>query len=844
MRSAPSIAQRLPSIQIRNLFLGCSLVFVLLVQLPTSLGAADVRLTVSEPSQIARQGWPVTSGVPLPSGVLRDADHAALYDDEGKQLPLQTEALVRWPDGSIRWLLLDFPINLQQGETSRLILRYGENDRREKPGNPLRVDETDESVTVVTGPLKLELSKSQFRLLDRVWFDRNSDVQFSDDERITASQGAGVELTTPDGEVFRADFRACTMRVEQSGPLRACIRVEGDHTNASGKMFRYVVRLHAYRGQPFIRLDYTFINDNQPVLMSKIKSLELVFARAERSGKQRALLQGELETPARLFQVDEQQYEINGKKSGKRAAGWAAVGDEGGGLAVGVREFWQNWPKSLAVESDGKVDQNARVRVGICPAFPEGFYDGKPLMEEVQLYYYLRGGVYTYKIGCAKTHELWAHFHPGAPDEAQLGDFYRALDKPLLAQCDPEYVLSTRAAGKISPADPKKSLGYDALVNEFLDFHLKDQEKQREYGFLNYGDWYWNDPDVSAVMWGNLEYDLPRGFFLQYLRSGDRRFFDRAEQAARFRIDVGVIHAVNKSLFEYPASASEMGPGSIWPHNVGHTGGYYGRYADGQYYDLPPLKFVIPYACLGNCDPGHHWIGGSFDYFCLTGDRRVLEVAVMSADHVAKICPTLYSDHIRQIGWPLHMMLDAYEATGDKKYLAAAERQWNQLKKHFDPQKGWVVMLAYGHCTRQSEAERCRGQNGYMLGLTLSALARYHQNTQDTEVLAALTVGVNQLISLCYSEQHKAFYHTSCIHARGNPPPEVSVPTFLSSHALAYESEMTGNHEHRRILRESLPAAIRAARKGLAAGKLNGWSGAHSGWFIFTPYAVSAFDKD
>ena len=86
-------------------------------------------------------------------------------------------------------MLLDFPISLEQDETARLTLRYGENDRPEKLDNSLRVAETDESVTVVTGPLKLELSKHQFWLLNRVWLDRNSDVQFSNDERITASKG-------------------------------------------------------------------------------------------------------------------------------------------------------------------------------------------------------------------------------------------------------------------------------------------------------------------------------------------------------------------------------------------------------------------------------------------------------------------------------------------------------------------------------------------------------------------------------------------------------------------------------------------------------------------------------
>lgn len=60
-----------------------------------SVSSAEIRLTASEPSQIARTGWPVTSGVPLPRGALHDASHAALYDRQGTQLPLQTEALTR-----------------------------------------------------------------------------------------------------------------------------------------------------------------------------------------------------------------------------------------------------------------------------------------------------------------------------------------------------------------------------------------------------------------------------------------------------------------------------------------------------------------------------------------------------------------------------------------------------------------------------------------------------------------------------------------------------------------------------------------------------------------------------
>jgi hypothetical protein len=44
----------------------------------------------------------------------------------------------------------------------------------------------------------------------------------------------------------------------------------------------------------------------------------------------------------------------------------------------------------------------------------------------------------------------------------------------------------------------------------------------------------------------------------------------------------------------------------------------------------------------------------------------------------------------------------------------------------------------------------------YMLGLTLTALVRYHRQTQDPEVLAALTAGIDQMIRETWSEEHKS----------------------------------------------------------------------------------------
>ena len=219
----------------------------------------------------------------------------------------------------------------------------------------------------------------------------------------------------------------------------------------SDAMFRYIVRIHTYRGRPDVQLCYTFINDHPRQLMSRLDSLELIFA-STGEGDSSYLLDGRRSDPARLFQVDDTSYQVSGQPAGKRAPGWAAIGHDGGGMAVGVREFWQNWPKSLAVEqlADGSQTQ---LRVGICPTFPDGLYDAKPIKEEAQLYYYLRDGSYSFKIGVSRTHQLWATFFAGQADAASLAEFSRAAEQPLLAQPAPDYISETAAAHSLVASD-------------------------------------------------------------------------------------------------------------------------------------------------------------------------------------------------------------------------------------------------------------------------------------------------------------------------------------------------------------------------------------------------------
>ena len=155
---------------------------------------------------------------------------------------------------------------------------------------------------------------------------------------------------------------------------------------------------------------------------------------------------GERVRRQRIFQIDENQYLLDDKVIDGRAQGWAAVGGENGGMAVGLRHFWQNWPKAIDCS-------HGRIALDLCPPLPEGLYDGKPLEEENKLYYALRGGQHTFKIGVAKTHEFCVNYLAGRPDAQALGTFFRAAEEPLLATADPHYVSSTKALGAFAPAD-------------------------------------------------------------------------------------------------------------------------------------------------------------------------------------------------------------------------------------------------------------------------------------------------------------------------------------------------------------------------------------------------------
>ncbi|MEY2877996.1 MAG: hypothetical protein RLZZ15_376 [Verrucomicrobiota bacterium] len=78
---------------------------------PLARGTVDerkLRVSFSAPRFAHGTHWPVRVGVPIPRGELVSPDHATILDASGASIPTQNRTLATWPDGSVKWLFLDF----------------------------------------------------------------------------------------------------------------------------------------------------------------------------------------------------------------------------------------------------------------------------------------------------------------------------------------------------------------------------------------------------------------------------------------------------------------------------------------------------------------------------------------------------------------------------------------------------------------------------------------------------------------------------------------------------------------------------------------------------------------
>ncbi len=688
--------------------------------LATTATAADreILLVLSNRSTVARRDEPVTAGVPLPRGFVSDASKLGLRDKSGKALPLSALTTDAYADGSPRWVLLDLRANVAARGQEELRLRPGARKVR-TPGKLDRkiargVAEID------TGAARFRIDTKSFRLWDSVKIDG---VELLGD----GGRATGIVFEDESGTRYNADASVTAVAFEDEGPLRAVLRLRGEIHPAGKKagggrlpLANWLCRMHFYAGLAEVRVFFTLHNPAAHTHPGNIwdlgsggslymEDLSLVVPLADGGAWQARVSDGDgrsTRSRLELYQDSsggpnwrsanhvDKDHEIPvsfrgyrvvvGDKetaTGNEARGWLHAHGRRGGVAVGIREFWQNFPKALEFSDD-------RIRVAL---WPREF-----------------AGVHEILGGEQKTHEMLFVFHDTSTSRKEVERRMEAFRQPIWALPDIDSVIESRAFWPTAPLDRKSYEKLEDTCDAAVyprgrrrETFIKQWDVIDEYGWRHFGDTFADNERASAAMvrefpdhhvTGNLpishfvnEYEPIYAVMVQGLRRADAKWMWLADVMARHHADICVYHT------DVGAPAYSHGP---FMHTTHDTAAYRSTFRS---YPIEAKNYDLRYGQGGGPNAGHTYVASLAQHYWLTGDRisrdAFLEVAGWAADSSWFRKPM---GDKRGYGNFLMTFVYAYRLTDDRKFYDRAMTLVGWIDEPFEGLGGNLFVKAAG----------------------------------------------------------------------------------------------------------------------------------------------------
>jgi hypothetical protein len=549
-----------------------------------TLYSLNVDLKVKESTGSSVSQFPVTIVVPLPEGQFHDINSFQVAKSGGNPALAQFSPLTRWwvKDNSIRNLRVSFLADVGANGTS--IYTFSDNGSGNSNDNTLNVNDDGSLVTVVTGPLKFTVNKTTNKIFDQVWLDLNSNSQFEDGEKmLVESADQGGILTERDGSttILCSSLNATQVVVEESGPVRAVIKIETPTNPNLGNYFGYKVRIYAYKGRSNVKVVFTLKNAMQgetgQVVYFDDFSIKLkpnLGSPVNVSYGGSSIHTGALGSGSYLYQSSADSYTMSGSVSGSgtRAQGWVDVSNGSRGVMVAVKEFYQNFKKAMEVTGSGEV------YVRLWPKYGE---DG--------------GGIYWLGDMQHKTHTLLYYFHGNGETGTSMDTRAKLLDRRPLALVPVSWYAQTR--------QPTRRLGYMHLQNP-----VSNPTWQNRYVSDTLGWRKWFNQGRKRTATGG---DSPGGWKADhYIVCEDPRWVYRGEAWANHSADIRPTHIDG---YTHPMADS-------WSGFV--TGGYdWENWRDQRV----PNEHGTTWDGWKPYDSQHAWIFEMEDIYYYNGDRLLFD---------------------------------------------------------------------------------------------------------------------------------------------------------------------------------------------------------------------------
>ncbi len=677
-------------------------VILLLACLPALAEVGNVRLTVKDWAGVARNGEIVTSGIPLPeSAGVTDAANLMVTDESGAVIDSQMTVLARWGgapgDGTkpIKWVLVEFPATVAAGESATYYLK----DRSGPDPGSLSLSVTEDAtfVTIDTGTATFKIRKDYFNFLDTVIAGGTTVVSSGSGQKLAVVAG-GTEYNSVTGDP------SFSLSVEKSGPLRAQIKASGKLTAPGGSQaLSYTMRLYFWVGSSAVRTYTTIVWDQDSTTFKPSNLyLSLPLQLGDSLTFTSPLGSGAMAPEDSAYHLQEDFNSAYLRKNGSTVAvgtqplGWFDLSDGANGVTVFRKYMWQEYPGEL--EASGKtliahfwpahadlaaLVTNKRTEANASTVINHVFpYQESNLMDlTVRSEPYAADSVHN-AFGTAKTWEIAYEFHSSGAASAAVRAAAR-FDKPLMA-VNPEWFGSSGALGKLGPAIASGEVNvnglyrYEKKLDEAFDAFQTVNERRRNFGLMVYGDHQYDNGSVTARYWLMMRRNWNQGFWVQWIRTGDWKYFECATAQNRHIMDVDTQHADFDGTLGGQTLHKRKGgfPGT---HEVGAA--HWNNLAAGT----PGAANYEPF--VDSADEG--WL----TYYYLTGYDRALEVSKERWDRLVSAGLETYaaSTGARPISNALGASSRAYMATGDDKYLNYANEAWYYIHKNIrEPVIGYL----------------------------------------------------------------------------------------------------------------------------------------------------------
>lgn len=562
-----------------------------------------------------------TFGIPWPKGTVTKNQEFQLHSKGGNTQAIQTWPLAYWSDGSVKWSA----IAVAPGKSipAEIYLTTGTSTL---PDHPIKITETTDEFIIHNGNTETIVAKNGFEIIKSIKNNglttaQNGHLVLLKQDSAETHGDKPVTTTLFKGSIHKVEL-------EQDGPVRALIKIEGTHVSENNdSLVPFTIRLYFYAGSNNIRIMHTMIYDGDenrdfirgiglrfdaPMHQAEQHDRHIrftgeeggLFAEAVKGltglrrdpGKaiKHAQLEGKATPPVEefpaqvqkglpyiptfgdytLFQSSPHSFSIKKRADkehtwlnsaqGNRSNGTGYLGTPAGGMAFGIRNFWQSYPAQLDIRQANT--ELAQVTMWLWAPDASSmdlrfYHDGLNMdtyekqWEGLEITYEDYEPGFGRPIGVARTSEMNICSFATPPTRQEIVAYGNSISIPPVLMTNMEHIQNSGVFGQMW--NVKKKTPTTATVKKIserldwlFDYYQLQIKQHNWYGFWDFGDvmhTYDSDRhvwryDVGGYAWDNSELATDIWLWYYFLHSGRADVFRMAEAMTRHTGEVDVHH--------------------------------------------------------------------------------------------------------------------------------------------------------------------------------------------------------------------------------------------------------------------------------------------------------------